>query len=650
MTTQPIKAVIYCRVSSKSQEDEGHGLESQETRCREYARAKGYLVEAAFPDTITGGGDFMKRPGMVALLSYLDAQPSENYVVIFDDLKRFARDTRFHLDLRDAFRLRGATIECLNFKFEDTPEGGFIETIMAAQGALERKQNGRQVAQKMRARMQNGYWIHSAPAGYKYEKVKGRGKLLRRDEPLASIVTEGLEGYASGRFESQAEVKRFFESHPDFPRDNRGLVTQQRVTDILTNPLYTGFICSKTYEIDWLQGHHEALISLETFDKIQARRNGTAKAPMRKNIGDDFALRGFVTCGGCNVPLRSSWSRGSTKRYAYYLCQTKSCDSYGKSIPRDKLESEVGEIIKSLQPNQTLFDLVKLMFRHAWDQRLAQAEHAMKSAKRQIVSIEKQTEALLERIIEATNPRVVQAYEGKIANLAHDRLRLQEQLATFGAPRGTFEEKLEPALQFLASPWKLWETGEITLRRTVLRLAFTDRLAYHLNEGARTPKTSLPFKALEGNSARGVKFGAQEKTRTSTSIRPLAPEASASTNSATWAGAGARGVPGPCGLPQTGSGGPSAAAGQSRTDPDDPGERPLSGISGSCLPGFLCGDQSGWAARQFRSPDLRCLSCRWHRGVCQGGEGGWCGSVHPDVCHRGRSGERCRLCRDESGG
>ena len=31
-------------------------------------------------------------------------------------------------------------------------------------------------------------------------------------------------------------------------------------------------------------------------------------------------------------------------------------------------------------------------------------------------------------------------------------------------------------------------------------------------------------------------FGAQEKTRTSTLLRELAPEASASTNSATWAG------------------------------------------------------------------------------------------------------------------
>lgn len=128
------KAIIYCRVSSKGQETDGHGLESQETRCRQYAAAKGYEVVATFPDTITGSGDFMKRPGMVSLLAFLDSESDEDVIVIFDDLKRYARDVEFHLKLRREMTARNATPECLNFNFVDTPEGKFSEIIVAASG------------------------------------------------------------------------------------------------------------------------------------------------------------------------------------------------------------------------------------------------------------------------------------------------------------------------------------------------------------------------------------------------------------------------------------------------------------------------------------------------------------------------------------
>lgn len=187
MSNTTPKAVIYCRISSKTQE-EGHGLAGQELRCRQHAINKGYEVAAVFPDTITRGGDYLKRPGMMALMNFVDAQPDERFVVVFDDLKRASRDTRTYLDLRDAFRDRGVGMECLNMKLGDTPEDEFIETIMAAQGALERKQNGRQVSQNMKARMEAGYWIHNPPVGYKYEVVKPHGKLLVPFEPLASII------------------------------------------------------------------------------------------------------------------------------------------------------------------------------------------------------------------------------------------------------------------------------------------------------------------------------------------------------------------------------------------------------------------------------------------------------------------------------
>ncbi len=512
------KAILYSRVSSRAQENDGHGLESQETRCRQYAEARGYEVVAVFPDTISGGGDFMKRAGMVALLSFIDAQPGEHFVVIFDDLKRFARDTRFHLDLRDAFRSRGATIECLNFKFDESPEGEFIETIMAAQGALERKQNGRQVAQKMRARMQNGYWIHDAPIGYRYQTIKGRGKMLIANPPFVAIIQEAFEGYASGRFQTQAEVKRFFESFPDFPRNKHGDIPNQRVTDILTQPVYSGYICSERYEIHWLKAQHEPLVPLTTFEKVQERRNGAAKAPKRKNIGKDFALRGFVCCADCGTPLRSSWAKGRTKSYAYYLCQTKDCESYGKSIPRDKVEGDVGELIKQLQPTKSLFTVVEAMFRYAWDARRIQANEIIQSAKKQISSLDKQIDKIVARIMDASNERVIRTYEDRIAELEREKVLMADKMAQQTEPKGSFDEKLEPVLTFLASPWKLWESGQITLRRLVLKLAFADRLHYHRNEGARTAKIALPFKALEALAGQGMRTGAAERTRTSDPI------------------------------------------------------------------------------------------------------------------------------------
>ena len=347
---EPLPAVIYCRVSSVKQRTSGSGLDSQEHRCRQYAEEKGYDVEMVFPDDVSGGGDFMQRPGMRAMLAFLDAQPGKRYKVVFDDIKRFARDTEFHIKLRREFAQRGASIECLNFNFEDTPEGKFIETIIAAQGQLEREQNKRQVIQKMRARIEKGYYVFHHPVGYRYGKDRVHGKLLVRDEPIASILSEALEGYASGRFASQAEVKRFLESKPDFPKSGKThYVHPSKVKDILQRPVYAGYVDAPKWGVSLRKGHHEPLISLKTFERIQEILNGKVYAPARKDISEDCPLRGFVLCDDCAQPLTSCWSKGRNKHYPYYLCDTPKCPSRRKSIARAKIENGAVEILRSLQ-------------------------------------------------------------------------------------------------------------------------------------------------------------------------------------------------------------------------------------------------------------------------------------------------------------
>ncbi|WP_216825748.1 recombinase family protein [Ruegeria sp. EL01] len=493
-----LTAVIYCRVSSTKQKLDGGGLESQEQRCRAYADQNGYEVAAVFPDDASGAGDYMKRPGMVALLSFIDAQPDKNFVVIFDDLKRFARETEMHIKLRQAFKQRGAAVQCLNFKFEDSPEGKFIETIIAAQGELEREQNCRQVVQKMKARVENGFWVFRAPVGYEYVSAKGGGgKILVHQEPQASVVREALEGFASGRFATQTELRGFLEAHPHFPSDKPdGGIRPQTIVRLLNKVVYAGLVNAPVWGVSTRKGQHDGLISVKTYEKIQKRLNKGVYAPWRKDIKEDFPLRGTVACDCCSTPLTAGWTKGKTKTYPYYFCRQKGCEKYGKSIARAKIEGAFEELLETLQPSEGLIDMAKAMFRDAWDQRIAQAASMASSVSKQIKETEKKISDLVERIMDASNARVITAYEKRIEELETHKLILAEQRSGMTKQRYTFEQLFELSMKFLSSPFILWASGSFSLQRTVLKLAFVDHLSYCHENGFRTPKTTLPFKAL----------------------------------------------------------------------------------------------------------------------------------------------------------
>lgn len=187
-----------------------------------------------------------------------------------------------------------------------------------------------------------------------------------RDEPNASILQEAFESYASGRFETQVEVKRFLERHPSFPKDlPNGEIRNQRIHDLLTRMVYTGHVEAPNWGVGLREGKHEGIISLETFEKIQSRLQSTARAPARKDINADFPLRGFILCNDCSKPLTACWSQGKNRKYPYYWCATKGCVSHRKSINRDKLEREFEIILQKLEPAETMFGLVKAMFKDA---------------------------------------------------------------------------------------------------------------------------------------------------------------------------------------------------------------------------------------------------------------------------------------------
>ena len=480
-------AVIYCRVSSKPQLKEGHGLESQETRCREYASGKGYRVLETFPDKAISGGR-LDRPSFDRLLKFVKRQDT-GVVVVIDDISRFSRDIESHWQLRRALKEVGGKLESPSVKFGEDAHSILIENLLASVSQHQRQHNSEQTKNRMRARAMNGYWCFHAPPGYEFKKVPGHGKLLVRKEPMASIIQTALEGFASGRFETQGEVKRYLESEPEFPKDKNGFVRYEEVIRLLTRPHYAGCIEIPEWGVSIRKGHHEGLVSFETYEKVQKRIKEGARVPARKDINADFPLRGFVTCGDCGNPLTSCWSKSKTgKQHPYYMCFKKGCESYRKSIRRDDVEGEFEAVLHSMQPTPGLFELARVMFAKAWGLQMQKAKQAHTPLKRDLTRLEAQIDEKLDQIVECTSTTVQRAFERKVEQLERDKLLLREKLSKSPGPKRGFEEMFELAMGFLANPWKLWSSPKLEDKRTVLKLTFPDRLAYQRGQGFRTPK------------------------------------------------------------------------------------------------------------------------------------------------------------------
>ena len=503
-------AVVYCRVSSIKQTKDGDGLRSQETRCRDFASRKGYVVTDVFQDDVSGS--LVDRPGMKAMLASIRERRSAGVVVIIDDVSRLARGLQAHLELRGLIASAGGTLESPSIEFGEDPDSLLVENLLASVSQHQRQKNGEQTKNRMRSRVINGYWVFQAPIGYKYQRVTGRGMMLKRDEPVASILAEGLEGYASGRFETQADVMRFFQAHPLFPKDRAGRVHNQKVSNVLNQCCYAGYVEAPNWDVPRRPGQHEALVSYETFQRIQERLTGVNRMPKRQNLNEDFPLRGFVLCADCDTPLTACWSTGTTARHPYYLCPRKGCASYGKSTRRDKIEGEFEALLQSVQPTEGLFRVATAMFRDLWTNRLEQAATQKEALQAQLVKIEGQVSQLLTRILDTNVASVIGAYEDKVRKLESDKLLIKEKLATTGRPVSTFDDTLRTALGFLANPCNLWSSDRLEDRRAVLKLAFAERLRYKRNEGFRTANLSLPFKVLgsflggESEMARSKRF------------------------------------------------------------------------------------------------------------------------------------------------
>jgi len=485
--------LIYARVSSKRQELEGHGRESQEERCKQDLRSMGVPYVRTFPDTFSGGGDFMKRPAMREMLDYIDKNPHKKFVVVFDDLKRFARDVEFHLKLRAAFKARDVLLRCLNFNFEDTPEGEFAETIMAAQGELERKQNRRQVVQKMRARLELGYWPFGAKRGYSNIIDTRHGKLSVPNKEGMEILKPAMEAFANGTFVRVMDLARHLVSKGFWkcaPEKCAYILSQ-----MLRDPFYVGDIEYPQWEVSRRKGQHQGLIDLDTYNLIQKRlRKEALGTKIRLDMNPDFPLRGLLTCDGCGEHITAGWSKRHTQ--PYYICHNKSCAFYGKSLRRKDVEDRFYAILKQSTLKPSVGRIVQRVFDNVWHEEIDALKKDSEAQNKHKIELEEKGKQLTELILKAKTEAMHRLYESQAEDIANKLQEFEENQIEIDLSV-PYRTALETVIGLLQNPHVVWPNLSLSEQHHLFYFIFEQKLPYHITEGYRTDKIPCATRLFE---------------------------------------------------------------------------------------------------------------------------------------------------------
>lgn len=367
------RAALYIRLSVEFNGKRGDSLETQRQIMEAYVTlCPNIEVVEIYTDNGISGQTF-ERAAFQRLLDDIEAGKID--CVVVKDLSRLGRntiDTGYYIE--KYFPLHQVRFIAVNDQYDsEDGENSANHMIVPLKNMINEAYAAdisRKVAAQQRQAMRDGEFVGSRPP-YGYRKDPDNCHRLLVNEDTAPTVRQLFQWAADGVALNDM-VKRLNEAKvptPGYYLASVGLITNQRlmgsgqwqtwtVGKILEDEVYTGDMVQgksrtvgrkqvPTAPMDWIvvRDTHEALVSREMFELVQAVRQGAAvkytvteKKPYTENI-----LRGRVFCGCCGKNLHRQKSHG---RY-FYRCITN--DRLGKdACPGDIRYLKEAELFETI--------------------------------------------------------------------------------------------------------------------------------------------------------------------------------------------------------------------------------------------------------------------------------------------------------------
>ncbi|NVD45338.1 recombinase family protein [Qipengyuania atrilutea] len=327
MTPRPKRCAIYTRKSSEEGLDQSfNSLHAQREACEAYVlsqTSEGWEALADHYDDGGFSGGNAERPGLQALLTDIEAGRVD--IVVVYKIDRLTRSLADFARIVEIFERNECSFVSVTQSFNTTGSmGKLMLNVLLSFAQFEREVTGERIRDKIAASKAKGMWMGGIPPlGYDPPTDGSRTLKVVPDEAgrVRHIFARYLELGSVHALQRDLEGRQIHSKLHITAKGRRmgGLpFSRGALFHLLRNRIYLGQI---THKGEIYEGAHDAIVSEELFDWLQARLNAQvrrhrskaarriSKAPLTGKLFD-----------ASGEPMSPTTSRGKSGRsYRYYV-------------------------------------------------------------------------------------------------------------------------------------------------------------------------------------------------------------------------------------------------------------------------------------------------------------------------------------------
>ncbi len=453
------KAVAYCRVSSKEQEETGYSLPAQEKLVREYAEKMGFELVKIYSISESASGK-IQRKTFKEMLSFVKLHKIP--VIIVETTDRLTRNFKECLEIDDWINsneenevhlVREGSILHKNANSNDW----FMWRVKVSTAEYYVKRLSENVKKGQKEKLEEG-WFPYIKFGYKTIGDKGK-KIHVLDAEKAVYIKEIFELYSTGKYSIAKLADIMYEK--GLRSNNGSKVSKSIIHRILKDPFYCGELWwnGKFYGI----GNHEPIISKELFEKVQKILKKT-RPPKYKKHNPPCKN---TYCGECSC--RFSWY--IKKGHWYSRCANyKNCSQNKKPINFRYLDTKIAEEFDGLSIPDKILEIVKNALLESHKEEIETRKILEKDLKIKIEKIKKKLDILYQDRLEGLID--LEKYKEKKKELEKELSILHERLEGLEKTNLDYYELGVNLLELCKKAKILYENATFEEKQDLIHLAF----------------------------------------------------------------------------------------------------------------------------------------------------------------------------------